>query len=164
MSVPPPGGKPTSIRTGRAGYVCPKTFPIVPAKINRKTNTELRIAASSLAAMLSSMPQEGQRRGEVDAPHFLDAARAHLALDDLVAHEGEDAAADEERTRVAVPVDTRSAAAVVAAGGMRVERADLAQGELPVREEQHGGRFAAQLARGGFPRPDDRQAEQAVGR
>src|SRR5688572_29732477 len=48
-------------------------------------------------------------RREIRAPHLADAARLEPALDDLVAEQREDAAAKEERPRVAVPVDAGGA-------------------------------------------------------
>src|SRR5688572_10664697 len=100
--------------------------------------------------MLSSIRREGQRRREVHAPQLLNAARAQLALDNLVAHEREDPAADEERPRVAIPVDARDAAVVVARAATRVEGTDLAQVELIVFQIEERSGFEPQLARGGL--------------
>ncbi|KFB76333.1 MAG: hypothetical protein AW06_002600 [Candidatus Accumulibacter cognatus] len=51
---------------------------------------------------------------EVDAPGFDDTLLVELALDDLVAHQREDPAPQEERTRIPLPVHTRGAATIVA--------------------------------------------------
>src|SRR3954466_3770443 len=124
----------------------------------------MRTCASPLllAAMLVSMPQEGQRGREVHAAQLVDAAGAELSFDELVAHQREDAALEEERPGIAVPVDARSAAAVVVAARTRVERADLDQLQLPGRQEDYGGGFASKLPRCGFAGIDDRQAEQSA--
>src|SRR5436190_964161 len=115
-----------------------------------------------LAAMLVSMPQEGQRGRKVGAAQLLDAAGAELSFDDLVAHQREDAAFEKERPRIAVPVDARCAAAVVVATRTRVEGAELGQLQLLVREKEYRCRFAVKLPGGGFAGTDDRQAEQSV--
>src|SRR3954462_13739415 len=125
----------------------------------------MRTCASPLllAAMLVSMPQEGQRGREVHAAQLVDAAGAELSFDELVAHQREDAALEEERPGIAVPVDARSAAAVVVAARPRVEGADLGQVERLGGQEDYGGGFGANLPRCRFAGTDDRQAEQSVG-
>lgn len=52
-------------------------------------------------------------RRVVDPPHFLDAVAADGAFDDLVSQQREHPVPDEQRPGVAVPVNTRGAAAVV---------------------------------------------------
>src|SRR4029450_11779452 len=68
---------------------------------------------------------------------------------------------EEQRPRVAVPVDARGTAMVVRSRAARVERADLLKVEFLVRQEKHGSRLAMELARGALAGSDDRQAEQA---
>ena len=63
-------------------------------------------------------------RREIDAPGLADPVAAARALDQLVAEQGEDAAAEEDRPGVAVPVDAGGAAAIVGIARM------AARGEL----------------------------------
>ena len=63
-------------------------------------------------ANLSARDFHGLRR-IIDPPQFLHLPILHRAFDQLIAQHSDDAAADEERARVAVPVDARSATGIV---------------------------------------------------
>src|SRR5215213_7068414 len=84
--------------------------------------------------------------GVADAARFVEAAAVERAFDQLVAEEGEDAAAEEEGAGVAVPVNAGGAAAVVGGRlGARGQLADLGQVQRLVAEEEDGGRVLEQV-------------------
>ncbi|MEI2757692.1 MAG: hypothetical protein V9F46_14705 [Chitinophagaceae bacterium] len=104
------------------------------------------------------------RRGEVHPPGLDDPPFVNVAFDDLVAHQREYPSAHEGRSRVAVPVNARGAAAVVALVGRRgqLERPQLAERQRAIAQEEQCRRSLARLARRRLAAADDRQADEAV--
>ena len=104
------------------------------------------------------------RRGEVHPSRLDDPRLVDLSLDDLVTHQREDPAADEERPRVAVPIDARSTTRIVAVAGGRasLERSQFTQQQTAIAQKKQGRRLGAELADAGLAASDDRQAEQTV--
>src|SRR5439155_5969994 len=132
--------------TGPAGPVCFSVERRVPA-----------IAA-----------QRGRR--EADAPTLLDALTPGVALQlplhQFVAEQREHARAEEDRTGVAIPVDARSLAGVVARGlRLRLQLAQRLEGQIALAQVEHRRRAvpaAVDAVSAGRFRAQHRQPEQAL--
>src|SRR5215211_6237312 len=99
--------------------------------------------------------------GEAHASPFAYAAVCEVALDELVAQEGEDAASQEERPAVAVPVHARGAAIVVHDPfGTRRELPHLLQVQRLVTQKKNGRRLLEKMLIAGPSRQAHGQTEQ----
>src|SRR5690606_39005516 len=100
----------------------------------------------------------GRRRGEVDPADLAETVPLDPALDQFVAEQGEDTAAQEDGPGVAVPVGAgRHAAVLDRAVRPRREPAQLGQAALGPAQEQHVGGAAEQIVVAVRHRPVDRQ-------
>src|SRR5688572_24073692 len=92
----------------------------------------IELAKTCIEPLWPEMSVQPARR-IIDAANFGDLRSHDPAFDDFVAEQREHAIPDEERARVAVPVDARSAAAVVRIRvGARFQRAELGELERSV--------------------------------
>src|SRR5215207_2639408 len=104
----------------------------------------------------------GAAGGVADAARLDEAAAREGAFDEFVAEEGEDAAAEEERPGVAVPVRAGGAAVVVGRRlGARGELAEFLQVERLVAQEEDGGRLLEEVLEARPAGRADGQAEQS---
>src|SRR5262245_53157769 len=111
-----------------------------PSFATRESSAALT-ALDPMRSLVLRPPTPAIGRREVDAPRLTHRGAADVALDELIAHQREHAIAQEDRPRIAVPIDTRRLARIVA--HIRIVRADLAElREAPVLapHEQHRSR------------------------